>query len=125
MNEGSEGQTATQRRRQNSTKTERDGGAKTRRGGGKGARETRMDDLVLARVETEGIPEADWADERARKLDKLLSSLEAKLLEGDFKATVGDFIRLLQVRKELEEERPRGITATWVEPSEGGCGSGG
>ena len=35
----------------------------------------------------------------------------------DFKVSIGDFVRLLQLRKELEQELPREITVTWVEPS--------
>lgn len=83
-----------------------------------------MGDMEQANVEMADTPEADWTDERAQKLDKLLSRIEAKLLGEDFKATVGDFIRLLQLRKELDEERPREITATWVEPCKGESGSG-
>ncbi len=58
-----------------------------------------------------------WSRERSKKLDQLLASIERKLSEGDYKASIGDFIRLLHVRKELEDEKPREITITWVEPS--------
>ncbi len=62
-------------------------------------------------------PDGSWAEERLRKLDNLLQRIEEKLEQDDFKPTVGDFVRLLQLRKELEDERPREITVTWVEPS--------
>jgi len=34
----------------------------------------------------------------------------------DVKATLGDYIRLVQLQQELEEEEPGDITVTWVEP---------
>ena len=62
----------------------------------------------------------DWTAEKRRKLDHLLESVQEKVESGEYKASIGDFVRLLQLRKEIEEERPREITVTWVEPSEGG-----
>lgn len=61
--------------------------------------------------------EREWSRGKMEKLDKLLAVIEAKLVSGEYKASIGDFIRLLQLRKELEDERPREITITWVEPS--------
>lgn len=44
----------------------------------------------------------------------MLSEMEAKIKEG--KSTVGDYIRLLQLEKELEaEEPPREIRVTWID----------
>ena len=60
----------------------------------------------------------DWLRQKAEIVDGLLQNMEEKLQEPEFKASIGDFIRLLQLRKELEEERPREITVRWVEPSE-------
>jgi hypothetical protein len=34
------------------------------------------------------------------------------------KATLGDYIRLVQLQKELEEEEPGEITVTWVDPDQ-------
>jgi len=42
--------------------------------------------------------------------------VERKLGGEDVKATLADYIRLMQLQKELEEEEPRDITVTWVEP---------
>jgi hypothetical protein len=51
------------------------------------------------------------------KIAKLLKRLEAKLEEETPKASLGDFIRLVQLEKELaDEETPREIKVTWVEP---------
>ncbi len=61
--------------------------------------------------------ETSWELEKVLRLDQLLQSVEAKLSDKEFKASVGDFVRLLQLRKEIEEERPREIVVRWVEPS--------
>ena len=50
-------------------------------------------------------------------VNKLLQSIEAKIDAKELKATLGDFIRLLQLQRELEEEQPREIKVTWVEPA--------
>jgi hypothetical protein len=44
--------------------------------------------------------------------------VEARLEKGDVKATVADYIRLVQLQKELEEDEPAEIKVTWVEPAE-------
>lgn len=44
--------------------------------------------------------------------------MEQKIGEGEVKATLGDYIRLVQLQKELEEEEPRDIRVTWVDPEE-------
>jgi len=59
-------------------------------------------------MESEGLPE---------RTEQLLQLVEAKINSADHKTNVGDFIRLLQLRKEINEERPREVTVTWVEPS--------
>lgn len=40
------------------------------------------------------------------------------MTSNDVRATVGDFIRLLQLQKELEQDSPREIKVTWVDPDE-------
>ena len=47
---------------------------------------------------------------------KILKNMEAKLSGDDAKATLGDYIRLVQFEKELREGEPREIKVTWVEP---------
>lgn len=64
-----------------------------------------------------GAPAGDWYEQKAALIDEILGRLEERLKKSDFKASVGDFIRLLELRKELEEERPREIVVTWVESS--------
>ena len=53
---------------------------------------------------------------QAAVVKKLLKNVEKKLGGEDVKATLGDYIRLVQLQQELEEEEPKDITVTWVEP---------
>ena len=55
-----------------------------------------------------------------RKLvEKAIESIEEKLGSEQMKGSVGDLIRLLQLKKELQaEQQPKEIKVTWVEPSE-------
>jgi vacuolar-type H+-ATPase subunit E/Vma4 len=56
---------------------------------------------------------------KAQLVSKVIERIEEKLESGEMKPTVGDFIRLLQLEKELIEEQPREIKVSWVEPDEG------
>ena len=49
-------------------------------------------------------------------VEKLLKNVEKKLAGKDVKATLGDYIKLMQLQTELEEEEPKDITVTWVDP---------
>jgi hypothetical protein len=42
--------------------------------------------------------------------------VEEKMAEDAGRTTVGDYIRLVQLHKELDEEAPKEIKVTWVEP---------
>ncbi len=53
------------------------------------------------------------------KIQRLLSDLEERLGAEGGKASVADYIRLIQLERELEEdEKPTEIKVTWVEPAE-------
>jgi hypothetical protein len=56
--------------------------------------------------------------EREVALREILQSLEQKLKSKELKATLGDYIRLLQMEKEMGLEEPEEIRAGWVEPEE-------
>ncbi len=49
-------------------------------------------------------------------MKKLLENVERKLEGKDVRATLGDYIRLVQLQQELEGEQPKDITVTWVDP---------
>jgi hypothetical protein len=53
---------------------------------------------------------------QAAVVEKLLKNVEKKLAGKDVKATLGDYIKLMQLQTELEEEEPKDITVTWVDP---------
>lgn len=55
---------------------------------------------------------------KAALVNKMIQSFEEKLEKKELKGTLGDFIRLLQLEKELEDEQPKEIEVRWVEPSE-------
>ncbi len=54
-------------------------------------------------------------------VDRIIRQFQARL-GADAKATVADYIRLVQLRRELEEQEdtPKEITVTWVDPPDDG-----
>ena len=55
---------------------------------------------------------------RADLVERAIESIEQKLGSSDVKATFADFIRLLQLQKELQSDQPREIKVTWIDPNE-------
>jgi hypothetical protein len=51
-------------------------------------------------------------------IQKLIQRFEKALDKEKVKLTVSEYIRLLQLRKELSVEEPKEIKVTWVEPIE-------
>jgi hypothetical protein len=49
-------------------------------------------------------------------VDQLLKKVEQKLSKDTGKASLGDYIRLVQLQKELDDDEPAEIQVTWVEP---------
>ena len=70
------------------------------------------------REPTENDERRHRSSKRADLVAKAIESMEHKLAASDVKATFGDFIRLLQLQKELQIEQPREIKITWIDPSE-------
>ena len=59
--------------------------------------------------------ELDERGDRAlRAVRKMLDSLESRM-DSDLKCSVGDFIRLLQLEKELMAEQVKEIHVSWQE----------
>ncbi|HXP87503.1 MAG TPA: hypothetical protein VN841_22415 [Bryobacteraceae bacterium] len=48
----------------------------------------------------------------------MLEKVESKIGAGDLKA-LGDYLKLVQMLKELEENEPKEIRVTWTEPPPG------
>jgi len=56
---------------------------------------------------------------RAQVIKGVLEKMEKQMSGEGMKATMGDYIRLVQLHKELDEESPKEIKVTWVEPKSG------
>ena len=56
---------------------------------------------------------------RAEVIKGVLEKMEKQMSGDTMKATMGDYIRLVQLHKELDEESPKEIKVTWVEPKSG------
>jgi len=59
-------------------------------------------------------------DGKKALVEEMIQKMRRKLTAKDMKPSVGDLIRLLQLEKELEDEQPREIKVSWVEPCEEG-----
>ena len=57
---------------------------------------------------------------QAQAVKSMLTKIETKMKGDKMKATLGDYIRLVQLHKELDDESPKEIRVTWVEPAEKG-----
>ena len=54
---------------------------------------------------------------QAQVVKDMLSKIEGRMNKNEMKATMGDYIRLVQLHKELDDESPKEIKVTWVEPA--------
>lgn len=52
---------------------------------------------------------------RAKAVERILRTVEEKMSSEDVKATLGDYIRLIQLAKEIGEEPKTEIKVTWIE----------
>jgi NAD(P)H-nitrite reductase large subunit len=50
-------------------------------------------------------------------LENVLKKMEEKLGTAEFKPSLADYLKLVQMEKEIGEEGPREIRVTWVDPS--------
>jgi hypothetical protein len=55
---------------------------------------------------------------QAQVVEELIERIERNLAKDDVKATVADYVRLVQLQKELEEDKPQDIEVRWVDPEE-------
>jgi hypothetical protein len=58
--------------------------------------------------------------ERARvsaTLDRAIKSVEERIQANDFKPTIAEFLKLVQLSKELAQDDVKEIRVTWVEPA--------
>ena len=57
----------------------------------------------------------DAQDRALRLVRRLIEKVELQLDQTEVKGTVGDYIKLLQLQKELEERQVNRIEVTWVD----------
>ena len=55
---------------------------------------------------------------RAEVIEKILCNVEKKMSAENVKATLGDYIKLLQLAKEIGGEPKTEIKVTWIEEPE-------
>ena len=48
-------------------------------------------------------------------IDKAIGGIETRLAQ-DKELTIGDYLKILQLNKELEDQQPQEVTVTWVDP---------
>jgi hypothetical protein len=73
-----------------------------------------------AKVKLETVTKAADGGGQAQAVKSMLTKIEKKMKGDQMKATLGDYIRLVQLHKELDDESPKEIRVTWVEPAEMG-----
>jgi len=49
------------------------------------------------------------------KIRSLLDKFEGQMNEGDFKMSVADYIRLIQMKQELDSTQPQNVEVSWVD----------
>jgi hypothetical protein len=70
-------------------------------------------------VKREKRPEQPESSEsKTQVVDQMISNFKRRVDKGEVKVTVGDFIRLVQLRGDLDVDEPKEIRVTWVEPTE-------
>ncbi len=59
---------------------------------------------------------SSWHKDPVKAVEQLLVKAE-ETLNTEVKFSVGDYIRLLQIREELGDDAPNKIEVQWVEPA--------
>jgi hypothetical protein len=69
-------------------------------------------------AETKHVGKTKRAKNKKELVKQAIQQIGKKIENNELKPTVGDFIRLLQLEKELLDETPREIKVLWVEAEE-------
>lgn len=73
---------------------------------------------VLSQEEESELEAALREQKLAEFLATMRARLEKRLKEEEGKPSIGDYLKLVQVEKELENRGPEEVEARWVEPKE-------
>ncbi len=52
------------------------------------------------------------------RIAALLAQVESQVDKGNMRASLTDYIRLLQMQRECDEQEPRSVEVKWIEPTE-------
>jgi len=52
----------------------------------------------------------------ALALDKAISAMDKRIKDGSYKPSVAEYLKLLQLEQEFEQDEVKEIKVTWVEP---------
>ncbi|MBS1857128.1 MAG: hypothetical protein JST11_17285 [Acidobacteria bacterium] len=59
----------------------------------------------------------DEAKQRIQKLvEEAIQGIEERLSDKDSPPSIGDYLKVMQLQKDVEEEMPKEIKVTWIEP---------
>ena len=71
-----------------------------------------------ANVEKEKAPEQKTRQGTAKSLKQAIAKFETKISNSADDIKMADYVRLLQLQKELADEKPKEVTVRWVDPWE-------
>jgi hypothetical protein len=51
-------------------------------------------------------------------LERIVKDIERQIKDKDFTATTAEYLKLIQLQKEFDQDEAKEITVTWINPSE-------
>jgi hypothetical protein len=51
-------------------------------------------------------------------LEQIVADIEQQIKEDKFKATTAEYLKLIQLQKEFDQDEAKEIKVTWINPSE-------
>ena len=54
----------------------------------------------------------------AELLEKIVEKIEVQVAAGEVKATTAEYLKLIQLQKEFDQDEAKEIRVTWINPSE-------
>jgi hypothetical protein len=62
--------------------------------------------------------EATSTQGMVKALDEAIGRIRDKLASDEMRSSIGDLVRLMQMRQELAETQPRQVTVRWIDECE-------